>query len=337
MSVKLQNGSYRNRQDFEADFRLMIKNCKTYNSEGTFAHGEAVGLGAYFEKGWLSELRGMKVLLRRFIVWAKINATVASAEKAAPRSEPVPVSAPMVASPEPIEILATQPAAPKLKIKLGSGQAAAEPVTNTEKVPKVPKAKASKPRLSSKARATDMPPPPYIDDGSHDLLQEVIAMEELSNQTPKKEPKHRRAVELDPEDELLILASPSRDEDSAIEPKPQEQIIAPPAPVSIVPAKPTPAPTSLRINKSVERVKPIIDKGKEKDRTQISASMPAPIPVVAPQKRKTPPTAQVRASGQISTPVNEIRVRDVLKVLMNMPQSIIFNQPVDPIRDGCPT
>ena len=51
MSVKLQNGSYGNRQNFEADFRLMIRNCKTYNAEGTFAHGEAVGLEAYFEKG----------------------------------------------------------------------------------------------------------------------------------------------------------------------------------------------------------------------------------------------------------------------------------------------
>lgn len=51
MTVKLQNGMYKSRQDLEADFHLMIRNCKTYNSEGTFAHGEAVGLEAYFEKG----------------------------------------------------------------------------------------------------------------------------------------------------------------------------------------------------------------------------------------------------------------------------------------------
>ena len=51
MSVKIENGMYTSRQEFEADFRLMIRNCKTYNSEGTYAYGEAVGLEAYFEKG----------------------------------------------------------------------------------------------------------------------------------------------------------------------------------------------------------------------------------------------------------------------------------------------
>ena len=51
MSVKLQNGMYKSRQDFEADFRLMIRNGKTYNSVGTYAHGEAIGLEAFFEKG----------------------------------------------------------------------------------------------------------------------------------------------------------------------------------------------------------------------------------------------------------------------------------------------
>ena len=284
-------------------------------------------------------------------VWAKINATVASAEKAAPKQEPVPapIIAPMVASPEAEPAVAQPAPAPKLKIKLGSSQAAGEPATNAEKAPVKPsKPKASKPRATNKARATDMPPPPYIDDGSHDLLQEVIAMEELNSHTPRKESKQRRTIELDPEDELLILASPSRDENSAVDTIPQElPPVAPPVSVPVAPPKPTPTPTSLKISRPTERVKPIVEKGKEKGKEKEKTAAPVPAPTVASAhvplpvaplpKRKTPPTAPAPVPGQSSTPVNESRVRDALKVIMNMPQSIIFNQPVDPIRDGCPT
>ena len=60
-----------------------------------------------------------------------------------------------------------------------------------------------------------MPPPPYIDDGSHDLLQEAITMEELeqkkSSHSPTKPPasklnKPRKQVTLDEDGELLSLA-----------------------------------------------------------------------------------------------------------------------------------
>lgn len=50
MSAKLNNGVYKDRVVFEADFRLMINNSKTYNPPGTYVHGEAVGLEQFFDK-----------------------------------------------------------------------------------------------------------------------------------------------------------------------------------------------------------------------------------------------------------------------------------------------
>ena len=161
-----------------------------------------------------------------------------------------------------------------------------------------------------------MPPPPYIDDGSHDLLQEVIAMEELS-QAPKKESKPRRTVDLDPEDELLILASPSRkDEHASYEAPLVEKIQPPPPPPPLVPpvvapAPSTPAPptltsknshTSLKISKQEPRPKVTdkSEKGKEKAASRAPSVAPSNSSFTAtPVKRKTPPT------GSSFTPVNE--------------------------------
>lgn len=50
MSAKLNNGLYKDRASFEADFRLMVNNSKTYNSSGTYVHGEAVALEQFFDK-----------------------------------------------------------------------------------------------------------------------------------------------------------------------------------------------------------------------------------------------------------------------------------------------
>lgn len=51
MGVKLEDGQYKSRQAFEDDFRLMIKNCQTYNPVGTYAHNESIALNGYFDKG----------------------------------------------------------------------------------------------------------------------------------------------------------------------------------------------------------------------------------------------------------------------------------------------
>ena len=53
---------------------------------------------------------------------------------------------------------------------------------NNASVLKVPETSKPSSRLR-KPPVIDVPPPPYIDDGSHDLLQEVIAMEMKQGET----------------------------------------------------------------------------------------------------------------------------------------------------------
>lgn len=50
MGAKLNSGLYKDRAGFEADFRLTINNSKTYNSPGTYVHGEAAVLEQFFDK-----------------------------------------------------------------------------------------------------------------------------------------------------------------------------------------------------------------------------------------------------------------------------------------------
>jgi transcription initiation factor TFIID subunit 2 len=54
MSAKLSGGHYKDRFAFQADFRLMITNSKTYNPPGTFVHDEAIALETFFEKRMFS-------------------------------------------------------------------------------------------------------------------------------------------------------------------------------------------------------------------------------------------------------------------------------------------
>ncbi len=48
--AKLEEGMYKDRFAFEADFRLMIENAKTYNGSGSYVHNEAIVLETFFEK-----------------------------------------------------------------------------------------------------------------------------------------------------------------------------------------------------------------------------------------------------------------------------------------------
>jgi transcription initiation factor TFIID subunit 2 len=50
MSAKLEAGMYKERFGFEADFRLMIRNAKTYNMPGTFAYNDTLALESVFDK-----------------------------------------------------------------------------------------------------------------------------------------------------------------------------------------------------------------------------------------------------------------------------------------------
>ena len=50
MGAKLEQGQYKDRFAFEADFKLMIKNAETYNMPGSFAYNEATALDSFFDK-----------------------------------------------------------------------------------------------------------------------------------------------------------------------------------------------------------------------------------------------------------------------------------------------
>ena len=50
MHAKLESGQYKDRFAFEADFRLMVNNAKTYNMPGSFAHNETLALESFFDK-----------------------------------------------------------------------------------------------------------------------------------------------------------------------------------------------------------------------------------------------------------------------------------------------
>lgn len=50
MGAKLEEGMYKDRFAFQADFRLMTANAKLYNIPGSFVHNEAIALETFFEK-----------------------------------------------------------------------------------------------------------------------------------------------------------------------------------------------------------------------------------------------------------------------------------------------
>ena len=57
MAAKLEQGQYKSRFDFEADFRLMIANAKQYNMPNSYVHNEALALEGFFERRtWLNML-----------------------------------------------------------------------------------------------------------------------------------------------------------------------------------------------------------------------------------------------------------------------------------------
>ena len=50
MGAKLESGQYKDRFAFEADFKLMINNAKTYNMPGSIVHNDAVTVDGWFDK-----------------------------------------------------------------------------------------------------------------------------------------------------------------------------------------------------------------------------------------------------------------------------------------------
>ncbi|KAH9968683.1 TATA-binding protein associated factor Taf2 [Russula dissimulans] len=314
MNAKLEEGMYKERFAFEADFRLMIRNAKTYNMPG----------------------------------WARINNTIdmKSANQPKPMPPPpLPIQPKAVAPPPktPATPTASTGAAaptPTLKLKIGGNltpRAAPPPPPSNN--PTTPKTVITVKPKGRKVKPVGTTPAPVVDDGSFDLLEEVIAIEKekeklvasmkqrqsTAGSETSASGKRKKDIldELEEDEEILGLASPSKKPNRSPQPVSAEKEgrAASPAkfPGSIKIKKPpvsVPEPAASSEVKPQAESRPPSNKGKEKE-----VASPAP----------------ARSSAASETPINKFKAREILKALLRLPEAIIFSRPVDPIQDGCPT
>lgn len=354
MGAKLEDGMYKDRFGFQEDFRLMVSNAKRYNMPSSFAHNEAIALEIFFEKRTLS----FQLPLSQSDLsseWAVINKTLEAADKARPvpvavnpkpdprKLPPVPKAFPSLSTDSSTIIYGQKktdptPAAPRpsvsrptIKLKVASQDKASEPSQQEAKSRK--KAKLAVSPSSLVLDAPTGPPPPYVDDGSHDILQEVLAIEREKEQRQRAQLEKdrsstvvagkRKQGDID-EDEILQLATPSKKE------RPSSDSSA---------GKPQTIPLSTNSRPSIPPVKMKKEKLAESSR---SAGNHSPVPSLkGKEKEVIPPDNLAKQSKQRKTmqgtPLNEKKCKELLKTLLRVPESLIFRQPVDPIRDGCPT
>jgi len=261
-----------------------------------------------------------------------------------PKAFPTPPAMPPVLQrPKPLEpapVPAASSSRPTIKLKVGSQSKA--PERPPERSQPVPKPQKKKPKLSDSPSSLVLdappgPPPPYVDDGSHDILQEVLAIEREKNEqrqrshVEKEKPatsaasgKRKITGDID-EDEILSLATPAKKE------RPSPPGPSSSKPLVVPPTVPKPTIPSIKVKKE----KPI-------ESSRPSSAHHSPVPSVKGKEREValpvPPVAsnKVRKPAQ-ATPIQEKKCKELLKNLVKMPESLIFRQPVDPIRDGCPT
>ncbi|KAJ7150184.1 hypothetical protein C8R46DRAFT_1008308 [Mycena filopes] len=311
MSSKFEEGKYPDRFAFQADFRLMMSNAKRYNPVGSFAHDETLALETYFEKQWT-------------IINKTLEAQHAKEAQRPPPPPPPPRITPPVprTAPNPPPEPTPSTSRPTIKFK------APQPKEATPKPVAKPPRRKPKPDPAAEVPAVDPPPPPYVDDGSHDILQEVIALEREKDEKVR----HRSSVttngkrkkmdvsedEDEAEDDLLALATPAKKGRPA-PPEPSSSA-APKIVLNPPKSKPPPANPPEPRSSTVD-VPRISVKGKERE-----------VPAAAPSghRSKRSPTAQ-------ATPIDEKKCKQLLSVLMKLPESGIFLRPVDPQLDGCPT
>ena len=294
-------------------------------------------------------------------VWNRIHKTLEAANKAAeparrelpsivvkqppqkPPPQPKRVSTPAAVPPP---VTAEQPAPrPTIKLKVGGAQVKPTEKVNGKSVEKSAEASKAPKFKARKLKIPDEAPPPYVDDGSHDLLQEVIAIEREKDEKRQRKmvesfresppakasgsgpPGKRRKPNVESDgDDVLTYATPISRKDkqngtssSAGTPVPERPRAPTPktAPAPPKPKKkgservPTPAPAPEAPHISI--------KGKERE---VTSAQPAP--------------SKPRATSS-AAPLNEKKCRDVLRAISKLGEYSIFAHPVDPVRDGCPT
>ncbi|KAH9929687.1 uncharacterized protein B0H18DRAFT_995740 [Fomitopsis serialis] len=235
--------------------------------------------------------------------WVRINKTLEAADRAA---EPRDVDPPLFGHPR-----------PSIKLKVGGT---------------TPKGKKVQPRSPS---PLPRPPTPDIDDGSADLLEEVIAIEREKNEgrkqraiqpAEKEREKHapklvigkRKKPSEDPtEDEILALATPSKKD----RPAPSAPVAGPSSAAS-VPAPKAKQNGAAHTNGSAVQV----NKAKTAKASAVPSSEPAAevrqrASAKGKEKEVPTPVAKQKKAAVQATPLNEKKCRE----------------PVDPVLDGCPT
>ncbi|KAJ7508635.1 hypothetical protein B0H11DRAFT_37054 [Mycena galericulata] len=309
MSHKLEEGKYPDRFAFQADFRLMMANAKRYNPVESFAHNETIALETFFEKQW--------TIINKTLEAAQAKETL---QKPPPKVlPPVPKAFPEPPAPEPTPSTSR----PTIKFK------APQPKEVTPKpITKPPRRKPKIELPAVEIPSADPPPPPYVDDGSHDILQEVIALEREKDEKVRHRSSatangKRKKIDISTEeedegdeDDLLALATPAKKG----RPSPPEPSSSAVPKIVLNPPKSKPPTDPPEPRSSTVDVPRISTKGKEKEVAMGGG----------PHRSKKSPVTQ-------ATPVNEKKVKQVLSALMKLPESGIFLRPVDPERDGCPT
>ena len=265
---------------------------------------------------------------------------------------PVPILAKtVVALPKtpaaPVAPTAVTTPTPSLKLKIGGNftPRATPPAPSNGSVP--PKTVITVKPKGKKPKPVDATPAPVMDDGSYDLLEEVIAIEKekeklvaSKKQRPFAVPPEATAPvkrkkdlldELEEDEEILALASPSKKPSKSPQPGAIEKEWRATSPAKFsgsIKIKKPPIPAPVTEHTASPEAKPPAEsrqqpaKGKEKEKEK--------------EKEVVPP-APSRASVTSEMPINKARAREVLKILLKLPEAAIFSRPVDPIQDGCPT
>jgi len=339
MSAKLNSGLYKDRAGFEADFRLMVNNSKTYNSPGTYVHGEAVGLEQFFDKRQLQAHLTLAFPKLTFqSEWTRINKTVESHKNAHPSMPPPPPPATPavktakdrepVSKPQRISIpgnksTSTPVTRPTIKLKIGGGTHDSGLVNGTEvETP----ARSKKPPVESTPSKPPQPSKPAT-------KEPKVSVKLKTNGVPRDNKGEKRKKTSDAifsDDDILASAAPLKKRPSPLL-----------GPTAGGPSTPSPAPSQPQRNGSVVTLK-------------LKAPKPAPSPPILTHPEQSPLSEPIRngkgkepegrgisvgpkPKAPASMPINVKRCKDVMKTLQKIPDSAIFARPVDPIADGCPT
>jgi transcription initiation factor TFIID subunit 2 len=257
---------------------------------------------------------------------------------------PVPIQAKAVMEPskapaKPAASTVVTAPTPTLKLKIGGNLAPRPTPPTPSNNPTTPKTVITVKPKGRKQKPVETAPSPVVDDGSFDLLEEVIAIEKEKEKlvaskkqrqltggpeavTPGKRKKDL-LDELEDDEEILALASPSKKPSRSPQPSSTEKDVRATSPGKFAGSIKIKRPSiSVPEPAANQEVKPSVEsyrassKGKEKE-----VASPAP----------------TRPFAASETPINKVKAREVLRNLLKLPEAAIFSRPVDPIQDGCPT